>query len=352
MLFASEMQHFTKILATLLLFYLNQFGLVYGHGRLMDPPARNSMWRFGFPNPVNYNDNELYCGGYTVQWEQNEGKCGICGDPHHVEEPRPHEAGGMFAKGIITRHYSVGQNIDVEVELTANHYGRFEVFICPNNNDKQEATLDCFEKFPLYLAGTKEVAFQIPEDGVKKAVFRYQVQLPPYVTCTQCVFRWVYFTGNQWGVCDNGTYAVGCGKSETFINCADIAITSNAGGAIPPLFINGDNPYQLYYQDLRLASPFNLFPLVIRDQVCVSSKYYRMIPGIDDWCQKNCLRYPPNCPAEICECPSTCDAVGDFKGQTGADVYCMDQCLVYPANKCPRKQCECYEEDNNIETLA
>lgn len=38
---------------------------VHGHGRLMDPPARNSMWRFGFPNPVNYNDNELYCGGYT-----------------------------------------------------------------------------------------------------------------------------------------------------------------------------------------------------------------------------------------------------------------------------------------------
>lgn len=39
--------------------------LVSGHGRLMDPPARNSMWRFGFPNPVNYNDNELFCGGYA-----------------------------------------------------------------------------------------------------------------------------------------------------------------------------------------------------------------------------------------------------------------------------------------------
>lgn len=23
------------------------------------------MWRFGFPNPVNYNDNELFCGGYA-----------------------------------------------------------------------------------------------------------------------------------------------------------------------------------------------------------------------------------------------------------------------------------------------
>jgi len=30
----------------------------------MDPPARNAMWRLGFPNPVNYNDNEVYCGGY------------------------------------------------------------------------------------------------------------------------------------------------------------------------------------------------------------------------------------------------------------------------------------------------
>lgn len=36
-----------------------------GHGRMMDPPARNSMWRFGYPNPVNYNDNELFCGGYA-----------------------------------------------------------------------------------------------------------------------------------------------------------------------------------------------------------------------------------------------------------------------------------------------
>lgn len=30
---------------------------VCGHGRLMEPPARNAMWRFGFPNAVNYNDN-------------------------------------------------------------------------------------------------------------------------------------------------------------------------------------------------------------------------------------------------------------------------------------------------------
>lgn len=31
----------------------------------MNPPARNAMWRFGYPNAVNYDDNELYCGGYS-----------------------------------------------------------------------------------------------------------------------------------------------------------------------------------------------------------------------------------------------------------------------------------------------
>jgi hypothetical protein len=42
---------------------------VSAHGRLMNPPARNSMWRFGFPNPVNYNDNELFCGGHAGEFE-------------------------------------------------------------------------------------------------------------------------------------------------------------------------------------------------------------------------------------------------------------------------------------------
>lgn len=53
-----------KLCGTILI-ALNIANLVKGHGRLMDPPARNSMWRFGFPNPVNYNDNELFCGGFA-----------------------------------------------------------------------------------------------------------------------------------------------------------------------------------------------------------------------------------------------------------------------------------------------
>ena len=39
-----------------------------GHGRMIDPPMRSSMWRYGFDTPKNYNDNELNCGGFVVSW--------------------------------------------------------------------------------------------------------------------------------------------------------------------------------------------------------------------------------------------------------------------------------------------
>lgn len=51
------------------------------------------------------NDNYYF----VVHWQQNKGKCGVCGDAYHLSQPRPHEAGGEFAKGIIVRHYTVGQ---------------------------------------------------------------------------------------------------------------------------------------------------------------------------------------------------------------------------------------------------
>ncbi|XP_064293141.1 uncharacterized protein LOC128683847 isoform X3 [Plodia interpunctella] len=334
-----------------------------GHGRLMDPPARNSMWRFGFPNPVNYNDNELFCGGYAVQWEQNSGRCGVCGDADHLSEPRPHEAGGMYGKGIVTRHYSVGQEIEVEVELTANHLGTFVMKLCPNNNPKQEASQECFDRYPLFISGTREDRFLIPLDTKKKDIFRYRVRLPPYVTCTQCVLQWTYYTGNMWGICANGTEAVGCGRSETFRNCADVSVITSTGG-VPPAFagdLRRDNPFQLYYRDYSM--PQTIYPLVVReepkvpivpkvvekeplrtkDQVCTPTNAYRVIPGMLSWCQTNCLSYPPNCPPALCQCPQTCEAIGELEGREGADVYCMDQCIVYPP-KCPRDRCRCYDE--------
>lgn len=50
-----------------------------GHGRLIEPPSRSSAFRYGFATPPNYNDHELYCGGFARQ-QRNGGKCGECGD--------------------------------------------------------------------------------------------------------------------------------------------------------------------------------------------------------------------------------------------------------------------------------
>ncbi|XP_067013072.1 uncharacterized protein [Anabrus simplex] len=317
---------------------LRQAG-VEGHARLMDPPARNSMWRLGFPNPVDYDDNELFCGGYAVQHQQNQGRCGLCGDPWNEREPRKHEAGGMYGKGIIGRRYAVGQDIAVEVDLTANHQGHFEAYICPNNNPKYEATQSCLDRFPLYVSGTSDVRYVIPADTEKKAILRYTVRLPPYLTCTQCVIQWSYFTGNMWGICPNGTGANGCGTPEVFRNCADVSVVTSTSGLPPPFATAPENPFLLYYRDLR--APGAVAPLIIRAQVCLPTPFYRSLPGMREWCQTNCLRYPPNCSPMLCYCPSQCDAIGELEGREGADVYCQDLCVVNNP-KCPTDKCRCY----------
>lgn len=70
--------------------------------------------------------------------------------------------------------------------------------------------------------------------------------------------------GNMWGICPNGTEAVGCGRSETFRNCADVSVVTSTGG-LPPAFagnLRRDNPFLLYYRDY--TSPQNVYPLVVR----------------------------------------------------------------------------------------
>lgn len=75
----------------LLIVNLLVVGKVSAHGRLIEPPSRASMWRYGFDTPHDYNDHECYCGGFTRQWQRNKGKCGICGDPWDSPTVSPSE---------------------------------------------------------------------------------------------------------------------------------------------------------------------------------------------------------------------------------------------------------------------
>jgi hypothetical protein len=61
---------FAKLMMASLIFVVSVLlcavSMVAGHGRLIKPPSRSSAWRYGFNTPANYNDHELFCGGFAV----------------------------------------------------------------------------------------------------------------------------------------------------------------------------------------------------------------------------------------------------------------------------------------------
>jgi hypothetical protein len=107
--------------------------------------------RYGFNTTANYNDHEIYCGGFSRQYQKNGGNCGnkpqelkhvsriiiskneatvinlltlilgVCGDAYDMPQPRPNEAGGVYGQGIVVRKYRLNSIIRIKVELTANH---------------------------------------------------------------------------------------------------------------------------------------------------------------------------------------------------------------------------------------
>lgn len=39
---------------------------VLGHGMMLVPTSRSSLWRKNESSPINYDDNALFCGGFSV----------------------------------------------------------------------------------------------------------------------------------------------------------------------------------------------------------------------------------------------------------------------------------------------
>ena len=49
-----------------LFLHQNSLPSSYGHGRLILPASRASMWRYGYDTLPDYNDNQAFCGGVQV----------------------------------------------------------------------------------------------------------------------------------------------------------------------------------------------------------------------------------------------------------------------------------------------
>lgn len=162
---------------------------------VIEPPNRSSMWRYQkefpqVPFPQNYQDNQEFCGGFQVQFEQNDGKCGICGDDYGQARPRDNEHGGKYGLGIIARQYYEDSNIQVIVKITASHKGQFTFSLC--NMDVEEESEECFERNPLKLINGSD-SFHVDKDLVTE--YPVYLSLPKGLTCEHCVLRWQYRAG-------------------------------------------------------------------------------------------------------------------------------------------------------------
>ena len=189
-----------------IIFLVVSLNEVEPHGYLSNPPARNAAWRYGFSVPANYDLMSLNCGG-------RGSKCSVCGDPFGSGY-KPHETGGIYARQVIVKTYTMGSTIDIEVTITANHFGYFEFRVCPVTDNNVEVTQECLNQNQLVVNGN---GFKRNLAGGEYAT-RMTVTLPEGLTCDRCVFQWYW----------NSTFTL-----EEYFNCADIRILTAAGVTIP-----------------------------------------------------------------------------------------------------------------------
>ncbi|RWS22379.1 uncharacterized protein B4U80_07789 [Leptotrombidium deliense] len=280
---------------------------VFTHGRLIDPPSRSTAWRYGFKTPVNYNDHELFCGGFQIQWNMNGGKCGICGDAFNGE--RQNELpNGIYARNlVISRHYKRGSRITTKVHLTKNHNGSFQFKLCPATTMNFEVTQECLDANILEVLNSKEkLKYILPSRESK--IFEVKLKLPEGIACNRCVLQWTYTTENNWGACGDGTARVGCGDQETFRACADIKIDETGPSrsiytdldskgkeiAIQKVTSSTNAPKQSFETMTESAEVNNVIG------TCRATEEYKSIPSINEWCTKSCGR--GFCPSTHCQC--------------------------------------------------
>lgn len=196
---------------------------VHGHGMIIDPVGRSTRWRYNLSAPINFMDNQLYCGGFSNHHKVNKGKCGICGDNYSDKRPRANELGGKFGEGFIVKTYEKGSVTKIKIKITSNHNGFFYFDLCNMDPLKARGIFMeddiCFNNTVRTIEG--KAKYYLPSTEIR--MFDVNLQLP-YIQCKHCILRWTYTARNQWAECSDGSFQTGCGPQETFRSCADIAI--------------------------------------------------------------------------------------------------------------------------------
>lgn len=213
-----------KLLISFLSFYV-LINKIESHGFLINPPARSSAYREDRVRfPVYYTDTEMNCGGKSIQWDQNDGKCGICGENWAL--PKRYELGGDRYRGYRVRDYPMNGKIPVSVYIWTNHRGWFEFRLCNVDNQASgEADHSCLDQI-LLADSNGQTRFNTPNqiEGWK-GFFNTTLEAPSNFVCDHCVLQWKWNVGNSYGIdFVTGENCLGCGPQEQFYGCADIRI--------------------------------------------------------------------------------------------------------------------------------
>lgn len=182
-----------------------------------EPASRNVMWRRGFAVPYHPHDDNLRC------IHSQRTPCPPCGDKYEEPRPRPHELGGRWGSGTIVKSYTMGQRIQVQVNITESHGGKLRFNLCPDVYPNTPVQQRCFDKYPLDIVGHRGKVMQVTAPRNSRDIVIVEVKLP-YITCDHCVLQ-VTNTAREYQQ-----------RNVMYRNCADIAIkgtakTSMAGGS-------------------------------------------------------------------------------------------------------------------------
>ena len=215
------------------LFLICLFSIIYkieNHGFLINPPARSSAYREDpLRFPIYYTDTEMNCGGKSVQWDQNGGRCGICGENWAL--PKRYELGGDRYRGYRVRDYSINGKIPVSVYVWTNHRGWFEFRLCNvDNQPSGEADHGCLDQI-LLSDSNGQTRFDTPSQVEGwRGFFNATLDIPRNFVCDHCVLQWKWNVGNSFGIdFSTGINCLGCGPQEQFYGCADIRIYDDVG---------------------------------------------------------------------------------------------------------------------------
>lgn len=291
----------SRLLLLLLIFFSTQhyhhhnpsFFVVHGHGYLTSPRSRNllayqeTVWW-----PQTENDPEPETCPHCLNRGGSSGRCGVSGmgggGGNGVERnyDTPKNALGGPMPTNIQAEYVQGQNIVLDVTLTAHHKGHFVFSACPISPPHNKIpTQECFDQHKLtfvsdlihnanydpryperaYLAPVSDAENYVLDLGATKGVMDYSFNmlLPKDLYGDVVLIQWYYLTANscyhegyqeynwpsEWHINDAtssgkcGTISSdGNGVPEQFWNCAEVRILQGSTNNNDNQVMNNDPP--------------------------------------------------------------------------------------------------------------